>query len=146
MTSTAITFNAEQRSRRATGYNAKVSPLPPWSGGVIDPAGGLNSTAADMLKFGAAVIDPQNPLKAVFARMTSVKRRHEEPRLQQVLGWSLFRLGANEILGHSGETFGFQARFIVDTTRKRAVIAWINGQGPAASEFAGLALGRAKLQ
>ena len=56
MTNTALTLDAEQRSRRATGYNPKLLPLPPWSGGVIDPAGSVNSTAADMLKFGAAVI------------------------------------------------------------------------------------------
>ena len=146
MTNTALTLDAEQRSRRATGYNPKLLPLPPWSGGVIDPAGSVNSTAADMLKFGAAVIDPQSPMKAVVARMTSVKRRHEEPRLQQVLGWTLFRLGGNEILGLSGATFGFQARFIVDTTRKRAVMAWINGRGPAVSDLVGLALNRARLQ
>ena len=85
-------------------------------------------------------------MKAVVARMTSVKRRHEEPRLQQVLGWTLFRLGGNEILGLSGATFGFQARFIVDTTRKRAVMAWINGRGPAVSDLVGLALNRARLQ
>jgi serine-type D-Ala-D-Ala carboxypeptidase/endopeptidase len=146
MTNTAITFDAEQLARRATGHNRGLSPLPPWSGGVIDPAGSVNSTAADMLKFGAAVIEPQSPLAGVFARMTSVRRRHEEPRLQQALGWDLFRLGANEILGKSGTTFGFQARFIVDTTRKRVVVAWINGAGPPVTDLVGLALDGARLQ
>ncbi len=37
MTNTAITFNVGQRAQRATGYNAKLLPLPPWSGGVIAP-------------------------------------------------------------------------------------------------------------
>jgi CubicO group peptidase (beta-lactamase class C family) len=146
MTNTAITFDAEQLSRRATGYNRVLSPLPPWSGGAIAPAGDVNSTATDMLTFGAAVIDPQSPWAGVFARMTSVRRRHEEPRLQHALGWDLFRLGANEILGKSGTTFGFQARFIVDTTRKRVVVAWINGAGPPVTDLVGLALDGARLQ
>jgi hypothetical protein len=47
--------------------DAKLLPLSPWSGGVIAPAGDVSSTAADMLKFGAAVLDAQSPLKAVFA-------------------------------------------------------------------------------
>jgi CubicO group peptidase (beta-lactamase class C family) len=146
MTSTTITVDGEQRSRRATGYNARRLPVPPWNGGVIAPAGGINSTAADMLKFGAAVIDSQSPLKAVFARMTSVKRPTEESRVQQTLGWNLFRLGANEIIAHSGGTFGFESRLIVDITRKRPVIAWVNGRsGGGVSDLVGLALDRARL-
>jgi D-alanyl-D-alanine-carboxypeptidase/D-alanyl-D-alanine-endopeptidase len=146
MTNTAITLDVGQRAQRATGYNAKLLPLPPWIGGVIAPAGGVNSTAADMLTFGAAVLDAQSPLKAVFARMTSVKRPTEEARVQQTLGWNVFRLGANEIVAHSGGTFGFQSRLLVDTTRKRVVIAWINGRGAAVSDLVGLALDRARLQ
>lgn len=144
MTSTAITLNAEQRSRRATGYN-KLSALQPWTGGVIDPAGSLNSTAADMLKFGAAMVDPNSPLKAAFARMTSVRRPSDGPRSDQVLGWGIFRLGPNELVGHSGGTLGFQTRLIVDLTRKRSVVAWINGQGESVTDLVGLALDRANL-
>ena len=99
-----------------------------------------------MLTFGAAVLDGQSPLKAVFARMTSVKRTTDEARVQQTLGWTMFRLGANEIVAHSGGTFGFQSRLIVDTTRKRVVIAWINGRGAAVTDLVGLALDRARLQ
>ena len=146
MTNTTITFNAEQRARRATGYNVKQLALPPWTGGVIDPAGSVNSTATDMLKFAAAVIDSKSPLTAAFARMTSVKRPSDNPRSQSVLGWGMFTLGTNEILGHSGGTFGFQSRLIVDITRKRAVVAWINGQGPAVTDLVGLALDRPGLQ
>lgn len=145
MTNTTVTLDAEQLSRRATEYNAKLLPLPAWSGGVIAPAGGVHSTAADMLKFGAAVLDSQSALKAVFARMTSVKRPSEEARVQQALGWNLFRLGPNEIVAHSGGTFGFQSRLIVDSTRKRVVVAWINGRGPAVNDLVGLALDRATL-
>jgi hypothetical protein len=91
-------------------------------------------------------VGAQGPLRSVFARMTSVKRPHEEQRLRQALGWNMFRLGPNEILAHTGSTFGFQSRLIVDTTRKRAVVAWINGAGAGVSDFVGLALDRLRLQ
>jgi CubicO group peptidase (beta-lactamase class C family) len=86
MASTTITLTDAHRSRRATGYNASMVALPPWTGGVIDPAGAMNSTATDMLKFGAAMVDPNSPLKAAFARMTSVRRPSAGPRSDQVLG------------------------------------------------------------
>jgi D-alanyl-D-alanine-carboxypeptidase/D-alanyl-D-alanine-endopeptidase len=147
MTSTTITLNDEQRSRRATGYNPRLLPVLPWTGKVIKPTGGVNSTATDMLKFAAAVLDPQSPLKRVFARMTSVKRAIEDSRDQQTLGWGMFKLSGNEMLGHSGGNFGFESRLVVDTTRKRAVIAWVNGRsGDGVSNLAGLALNRAKLE
>ena len=145
MTSTAITLTAEQRSRRATGHNPKRVPVAHWTGVVIVPTGGINSTATDMLKFAAALLDPKNPMSKVFARMMSVKRQIDS-RSQQGLGWGIFRLGGNDLVGHSGGTFGFETRFVVDTTRKRAVIAWINaGRGEGVSDLAGLALNRARL-
>jgi CubicO group peptidase (beta-lactamase class C family) len=147
MTSTAITPSAEQESRRATGYTASLSPVLPWTSGVLAPTGGFSSTASDMLKFAAAVLDSRSPLKPAFARMTSVRRPVEDSRTQQALGWGIFKLGSNEILSHDGGNFGFQTRFIVDTTRKRAVIVLINGRSEGGlTDLAGLALNRASLQ
>ena len=146
MTNTGVTLSAEQDSRRATGHNPRLLPVPTWTGGVIAPAGGVSSTSADMLKFGAAVLDPKSPLKAAFARMTSVKIPLEERDSYQVLGWGMFKYGGNDLLGHSGGTFGFETRLVVDTTRKRAVIVWVNGKaaGPV-SDLVGLALERPRL-
>ena len=146
MKDTGLTFNSEQQSRRALGHNGKLVPVPYWTGGVVAPAGGFNSTAADLLAFGAAVLDPKSPLKAAFARMLTVKRPIEGTRTEQALGWNVFKLGNNEILAHDGGTFGFQARFIVDTTRKRAVIVWVNGRSEEPlNAIVGLALDRPKL-
>ena len=119
MTSTAISIDAEQRSRQAVGHNSKRSPVPPWTGGVMAPTGEAKSSASDMLTFAAAVLDPSSPLKASFARMTAVRRPLEDSRTQQALGWSIFRRNQSELLGHNGSTFGFESRLVVDTTRKR---------------------------
>jgi CubicO group peptidase (beta-lactamase class C family) len=146
MTDTGITLNPAQNSRRATGHNGKLSPVPPWTGGIIAPTGGMSTTAADMLKFGAAVLDPKSPLKAVFARMTSVKIPLEERDTYQALGWGIFKYRGNDMLGHSGGTFGFETRLVIDTTRKRVVIVWVNGKaGGPVNDLAGLALERPRL-
>lgn len=147
MTNTGITLSAEQNSRRATGHNGKLLPVPPWTGGVIAPAGGMSTTAADMLKFGAAILDAKSPLRAAFARMTSVRVPLEGERdSYQVLGWGMFKYRGNDLLGHSGGTFGVETRLVVDTTRKRVVIVWINGKaGGPVNDLAGLALESARL-
>jgi CubicO group peptidase (beta-lactamase class C family) len=148
MTSTRITFDAEQQARRATGHSGKLMPLPPWSGGVIAPTGEWNSTAADMLKFAADALDERSPRRAVYARMTSVKRPGSESgRNQQALGWELFRFSGSDMMAHNGGTFGFEARFLVDTTRRRAVIAWANGRsGNGVVNLVGAALNERTLQ
>jgi len=147
MTSTTITFNASLSARRATGHNARLFPVPPWTGGVLAPTGGVNSTAEDVLKFAAAVVDSRSPMKAAFARMTSVRRPIPDSRTQQTLGWSTFKRGSSELLAHDGGTFGFQSRLVVDTTRKRAVIVLINGRSEEAlTEIVSLALDRDTLR
>jgi CubicO group peptidase (beta-lactamase class C family) len=147
MTSTSITVNADQKSRLAIGHNSRQLPIPPWAGGIIESTGAAKSTASDMLKFGAAVLDPRSPMRAVFARMTSVQRKTEESRNQQALGWGMFKLGSNAIVAHSGGTLGFESRLLVDTTRKRVVIAWANGRsGDGVSNLVGLALDRERLE
>ena len=147
MTSTRISFDAEQQARRATGHSPQLMPLPPWTGGVIAPAGEWNSTAADMLTFAADVLDEKSPRRAVYGRMTTVKRPGSGQGVQQVLGWELFRYRNNDIVGHNGGTFGFEARLVVDMTRKRAVIAWANGRsGNGVVNLVGAAINEPTLQ
>ena len=148
MTDTRIAFDAGQSARRATGHNLKLMPVPPWTGGVTAPTGGYSSTAVDVMKFAADVLNPESPRRAVYARMTSVKRPGSGRRVQQTLGWELFYLGANEIIAHNGGTFGFEARLLVDMTRKRAVIAWANGQssGRSVIPLVGAAIDQPTLQ
>ena len=146
MTDTRIAFDAES-ARRAAGHNPKLMPVPPWTGGVIAPAGGFSSTAVDMLKFAADVLNPESPRRAVYARMTAVKRSTAEKGVQHTWGWDLFRRGPSELLAKSGGTFGFESRLVVDTTRKRAVIAWANGRsGNGVTALVGAAIDQARLQ
>jgi CubicO group peptidase (beta-lactamase class C family) len=85
-------------------------------------------------------------MRATFERMTSVRVPLEEENEYQALGWGVFRYRGNNMLGHSGGTLGFNTRLVVDTTRKRAVIVWVNGRAAGSvSDLVGLALERPKL-
>lgn len=130
MTDTTIAVDEKRRSRRATGHNEAVAPVPWWHFDAMTGAGGINSTASDMLVFAEAAMGADTPLKAAFARMTSV-RRPTGGGTDQMLGWEGFRYQGNEVLAKSGVTNGFRSRLFVDPTGHRAVIVLINGGGPA---------------
>jgi CubicO group peptidase (beta-lactamase class C family) len=130
MKNTSVVVDEERRSRRATGHSQAVAPVPWWHFDAMAGAGAMNSTAQDMLVFAEAAMGADTPLKAAFARMTSV-RRPTGGGTDQVLGWDAFRYQGNEVLAKSGVTNGFRSRFFVDRTGHRAVIVLINGGGPA---------------
>jgi D-alanyl-D-alanine-carboxypeptidase/D-alanyl-D-alanine-endopeptidase len=129
MKSTTITLNSEQHVLRATGHDENLSPVSWWDFDVMAGAGAIRSTAADMLVFAEAAMGGDTPLKAAFARMTSVRRPHPNRSVQQALGWGILRMMGTEILAHDGGTHGFRSQLMVDRTNKRAAIVWINGGG-----------------
>ena len=129
MTSTTITLNSEQRARSAMGHDENLSPVSWWNFDMMAGAGAIRSTAADMLDFAEAAMGGATPLKAAFARMTSVRRVHQNRSMQQALGWAVQRLMGAEILAHDGGTHGFRSQLMVDSINKRAAIVWINAGG-----------------
>ena len=116
MRNTSVVVDEERRSRRATGHSQALAPVPWWHFDAMAGAGAMNSTAQDMLVFAEAAMGADTPLKAAFARMTSV-RRPTGGGTDQVLGWDAFRYQGNEVLAKSGVTNGFRSRFFVDPTR-----------------------------
>ena len=130
MRNTSVVVDEERRSRRATGHSQALAPVPWWHFDAMAGAGAMNSTAQDMLLFAEAAMGADTPLKAAFARMTSV-RRPTGGGTDQMLGWDAFRYQGNEVLAKSGVTNGFRSRLFVDPTGHRAVIVLINGGGPA---------------
>ena len=130
MKETTIEVNEERRTRRATGHNQALAPVPWWHFDALAGAGAINSTASDMLVFAEAALGADTPLKAAFTRMTSI-RRPVDRGTDQALGWDAFRYQGNEVLAKSGGTNGFRSRLFVDPTGHRAVIVLINGGGPA---------------
>jgi CubicO group peptidase (beta-lactamase class C family) len=106
-------------------------PTPPWTFGALHGAGALRSTAADMIAFVAACIDPPPGTLGEALRLAQQprvgRRRHAVG-----LGWQI-RLssgdGGSPILWHNGGTYGGAAFLAVDTSRRVAVVAFGN-RGP----------------
>lgn len=60
MTSTALRIRPDQAGRRAQGFGRNGEPVIPWPVFAWYPAGGLRSTASDMLSFGEAALGRTN--------------------------------------------------------------------------------------
>jgi serine-type D-Ala-D-Ala carboxypeptidase/endopeptidase len=127
MKDTAITLSAEQRARMATAHDAALRPVPWWGFDALAGAGAIRSTAADMLTFAAAALGGDTPLRAAFARMTTLRRPAGHAVTQQLAGWVVVSANGRELLAHDGGTHGFRSSLMIDPTSKRAAVAWING-------------------
>ena len=127
MTDTTITLSASQRSRMATPHDAGLRAVSWWGFGALAGAASIRSTAADMLTFAAAALGGETPLKAAFARMTTVRRPTGKPATQQLAGWVAVVANGRELLAHDGGTHGFRSSLMIDVTNKRAAVAGING-------------------
>lgn len=94
----------------AVGHNAALKPVPPFDAQAYDPAGGLRSTADDMLTFlGAELGYGKTPLaRAMRAQWSTVRRPAINPRVETALGWSVTLRPEGEIIWHNGSTLGFR--------------------------------------
>jgi serine-type D-Ala-D-Ala carboxypeptidase/endopeptidase len=127
MRDTTITLSPAQRQRMATAYDGAQHPVSWWDFDALAGAGAIRSTASDMLTFAAAALGGDSPLKAAFARMTTLRRPSGLPATQQLAGWLAVSAAGRELLAHDGGTHGFRSSLMIDVVDKRAAVAWING-------------------
>jgi D-alanyl-D-alanine-carboxypeptidase/D-alanyl-D-alanine-endopeptidase len=94
----------------AVGHNAALKPVPPFNAQAYDRAGGLRSTADDMLIFlGAALGYVKTPLApALRAQWSAVRRPAINPRIASALGWTVTLRPDGEIIWKNGGTPGFR--------------------------------------
>ena len=123
MRDTGITVTPAMRARLAQGYRGNTAQ-PSFSGiPAYAPAGGLYSTASDMLNFlGAAFSLTPSPLDAVTAYMR--KPYSEKPDVR--LGWGMGRRYGSEFWTHAGRTFGYASMVVFDATGGRGVVLLAN--------------------
>lgn len=102
---------------------------PPWTFGALQAAGALRSTAADMISFASACLDPPDGTLGEAMRMA--QRRRSGGRIAGVgLGWQVRGLpGAEPSAWHDGGTYGACSFLAVDPTVRVAVAAFGN-RGP----------------
>ncbi len=108
MNSTHIALASEERSRLAAGHDGHLAPVSPSDFGALAPAGGLRSSANDLLKFLSAFLGyTRTPLAPAMAAMLDVLRPTTQPGLVNALGWQISTPDALEIVWKDGTTSGF---------------------------------------
>jgi hypothetical protein len=127
MKDTMITLPPRQAARLATPFDAYMRPAKPWDIGILTGAGGIRSSATDMLTFASAVLDPKSPIAAALKTTLSVRVPGEAPQVDQALGWeALHPAPGREVLLHAGQTGGYRATLALEPTKGRAVVVFAN--------------------
>jgi CubicO group peptidase (beta-lactamase class C family) len=102
MSSTAIHLSPALGTRFASGHDDSGEPLPAWDFSVLAGAGGLRSTAPDMLLFLDALMDGTGPLAPAAALLAA-------SRDAGGLGFGLPQPDGRVALQHEGGTGGFRS-------------------------------------
>ncbi len=119
MQSTAVALSAEQKQKLSPPFNAALKPTSNWDFKALAGCGSIKSTAADMLRFANANLDPTNPF------FKSLSETHKVRQLSQMgLGWH----HNEESVWHNGETGGYHSYLGISTQNQKAVIVLTNTQ------------------
>jgi serine-type D-Ala-D-Ala carboxypeptidase/endopeptidase len=132
MENTRITLTTDMKSRMATGYDAALDAVPLWDLNTLAGAGGLRSTADDLLTFLAANLGfVKSPLAPAMGAMLSVRKPTGVPNLDIALGWHISTGDSREIIWHNGGTGGFRTFMAFDPKARIGVVALSNAETPA---------------
>ena len=145
MRETVITLTAALRARVAPGHDATGSPAPLWDLQVLAGAGGLRSTASDMVRYLVAnMVADRNPTDARAhglgeALRTSHQVHHTHPlsTLRLGLGWqrtSLWTSG-DTLVWHNGMTGGY-ASFVGYLPRQQLGVVILSNSAVSVDDIA----------
>ncbi len=133
MTNTFVTIKDGHAKNIAQGYSMSGNPakLLDWSGGALDGAGSLKSTAHDMMLFIKTNVDEsESPVSK------SLQKTHE-PQFdgETAIGWMLPGfidrfVGNQSVLWHNGLTPGYASYIAIDTQNKAGLIILSNKATP----------------
>jgi CubicO group peptidase (beta-lactamase class C family) len=126
MPSTRITLDEAQTARLAPGSQVNLQPAANWDLATLAGAGAIRSTARDMLRFAAAMIDP--PEGKLGEAIELAWKVHQPPLAEEDfamgLGWHVARDGATR--WHTGQTGGYHAMLLVHRPTKASVVLLAN--------------------
>ena len=129
MKDTMVTLKGRNADRLAPPFDRYMRPAKRWDLTLFAPAGGIRSSAADMLIFAKAVLDPKSRIAAAVKTTTSQRVPGGSPQVEQALGWQIVHPRPDrELLLHDGQTGGYQSILALEPARNRAVVALANSQ------------------
>jgi serine-type D-Ala-D-Ala carboxypeptidase/endopeptidase len=128
MADTVVDPTGDQAPRLAVGHTRRGRPVPPFQIPALPGAGALRSTAADMLRFLEANLDPAGtPLAAELERIQRPRVRMGRG-IEMGLGWLIVRSPEpnGPLLWHNGGTSGFRSFAAVLRHRGTGVVVLSN--------------------
>lgn len=127
MASTALEADASMNARLISGHDDRLSPLAPTSDGALGPAGGLRSTANDLLAFLSVFLGRgPEPLVAAGKTMLATDRPGDDAGTRMALGWRRTHGGAGEYYWSNGRADGYRTFMGFNPTLGVAVVAFID--------------------
>ncbi|MFF8382264.1 serine hydrolase domain-containing protein [Streptomyces kanasensis] len=139
---TVVTVEADRADRLARGHDGDRRPVPPWNLADLAGAGGLRSTATDLVAFVRAQWDgPSGPL-ADAVRLTREAEHPTGPSSWAHLGWVGHRpdpgQGGHPQIWHNGGTGGFSSFVGFGPERRTAVVVLANTRTSVDAAASGL--------
>ncbi|QNM82628.1 beta-lactamase family protein [Sphingomonas sabuli] len=130
MSATGFGRQSNLRHPMAKGHNPQGEVVPHWTWAVLAGAGGLRSTAADMLTYLEANIGaPQSPLEAAMRDAHQPRRPTSDRGDSVALGWQHLQRGGRTIIHHGARTSGFQSYIGFDPQTGAGAIVLGNSRG-----------------
>ncbi len=124
---TRITLTPVMRERLGSGHTATGRVAKNWDVGALAGAGGLRSTAEDMLAFAAAHFDSSGALFPSLRMALRAQRPVESAGPDSVgLGWMLMRQNGRPVAWHNGGTGGYRSFIGIDREERWAVVVLTN--------------------
>lgn len=128
MHDTAVALAPQARQRLARPYDAQLREVRNWDLAVLAGAGGLKSTANDLLKYiGAHAVNREGELGRAL-HLTHARRFTHGDGKGQGLGWRTSR--DDRIIFHGGSTGGYRAWLAVVPSRALGVVVLANSRDP----------------
>ncbi|MBW2734008.1 MAG: serine hydrolase [Deltaproteobacteria bacterium] len=119
---TVFTLSSEQSERFAQGHNGDLKARSSWELEVFAPAGGLRSSAQDMLSYLAAQAGITTSSLSTSMAETHTSR-FKSSNVEMGLGWVIGDTGYH---WHNGTTGGFETFVAFDTQAKVGVVVLAN--------------------
>ena len=131
LSNTAFAPSPKMKANFAAGHNAvlqaasPISTLPIYS--IMPAAGGLYSTANDLLKLLAVAMDYEHsPLGGAMRLTWNTRRPMSRDGFEQALGWTIIRERNSLLIVHDGGTFGYATSIAWDPVRRVGVVVLSN--------------------
>lgn len=125
MGSTVVTLNDHQKNDFVTPYNDYLEVTLPWNLNLLVGAGGIRSTASDLIKFLLANKNPEKTSISENLKLAqTVRAQNGEQRIG--LGWAI----ENDYISHGGGTGGFRSEIVLSVNGKKALVTLVNSANP----------------